>query len=29
MSHIAVTGVEDESGVTWMEHVTDEDYLGE
>lgn len=29
MSHIAVTGVEDESAVAWMEHVTDEDYLGD
>ena len=29
MSHIAVTGVYDESGVDWLEHVTDEQYLGD
>lgn len=28
MSHIAVTGVEGETAVTWMEHVTDDQYLG-
>jgi quercetin dioxygenase-like cupin family protein len=30
MSHIAVTGVHDESGaVNWLEHVTDEQYAGD
>lgn len=30
MSHIAVTGVHDESGaVNWLEHVTDEQYTGD
>lgn len=28
MTHIAVTEVVDGSAVTWMEHVTDEEYLG-
>lgn len=28
MSHVAVTGVEGESAVTWMEHVTESEYGG-
>lgn len=29
MSHVAVTGVQDETAVTWMEQVTDEQFLAE
>jgi quercetin dioxygenase-like cupin family protein len=29
MSHIAVTGQDESRGVDWLEHVTDEHYMGE